>query len=110
MLQSIAAAVNPVLSRGGGIALVEGRNVVFELPLPFGGIMTPAPLPQVAEAEDRFRAALVARGYGFHDPMFTLFFLAADFLPHIRLSPQGIWDVRRSEVRIPARRRSAAPR
>ena len=108
--ESIATAVNRVLSRGGGIALVEGRDVAVELPLPFGGIMTPVPLEQVAEAEDRFRDALVARGYAFHDPLFTLFFLAADFLPHIRLSPQGIWDVRRGEVLIPARRRSAARR
>ena len=35
----------------------------------------------------------MARGYPHHDPLFTLLFLAADFLPAIRLSPRGVWDV-----------------
>jgi adenine deaminase len=107
---ALASAVNRVLSIHGGIVLVEGRRVVFELPLPFGGIMTGVPLTTVAEAEDRFREALAARGHPFHDPLFTLFFLAAEFLPHIRLSPQGVWDVRRREVVLPARRRRSTGR
>ena len=50
-------------------------------------------------------AALVARGYPHHEPVFTLFFLAADFLPAVRLSPRGVWDVKAGRVLMPSRRR-----
>jgi adenine deaminase len=114
---AIARAVNRLLDIRGGIVLVDGdggpteraadrAGIAFELPLPLGGIMSGAPLEDVATGEDGLRAALVARGYGFHDPLFTLFFLAADFLPYVRLSPRGVWDVRRGEVLIPAHRRA----
>ena len=35
----------------------------------------------------------------------VLLFLAADFLPEVRLSPLGVWDVKRSRVLLPRRRR-----
>lgn len=103
---AIARAVNRLLDIRGGIVLVDGKadaGVAFELPLPLGGIMSPAPLADVAAGEDALRAELVARGYAFHDPLFTLFFLAADFLPFVRLSPRGVWDVRRGKVLVPVR-------
>jgi len=53
------------------------------------------------------RAALVARGHAHHDPIFSLFFLSADFLPAVRLSPRGVWDVKRKRVLLPARRRAS---
>jgi adenine deaminase len=62
-------------------------------------------LAEVAAREDGLRAALEARGHSFHDPLFTLFFMAADFLPSVRLTPRGVWDVKRARVLLPARPR-----
>ena len=45
-----------------------------------------------------------------HEPLFSLFFLAADFLPAVRLTPRGVWDVKRGRVLLPSRRRTAARR
>jgi adenine deaminase len=67
--------------------------------------MTRGTLAEAAEWEDRFRAAVVARGYPHHEPLFTLFFLSADFLPAVRLTSRGVWDVKQSRVLLPARRR-----
>jgi adenine deaminase len=106
--ESIARAVNRVLDIRGGIVLTERGEPVFELPLPLGGLMSRAPLETVATLEEELRAQLTARGYPFHDPLFTLFFLAADFLPFVRLSPRGVWDVRGGRVLLPARRRRSA--
>jgi adenine deaminase len=103
--EAMARAVNRVLDRGGGVVLVDGDRVVFELPLPLGGLMMRGPLADVAAHEDGLRAALAARGYPFHDPLFTLFFMAADFLPSVRLTPRGVWDVKRARVLLPSRRR-----
>jgi adenine deaminase len=102
---SMATAVNRLKRRGGGIVVVDGDRIAYELPLPIGGLMARGSLSAVADLEEGFRAALVARGYPHHAPVFTLLFLAADFLPAVRLSPLGVWDVRRGRVLLPARRR-----
>jgi adenine deaminase len=103
--RAMARAVNRLKALGGGIVIVDGDRVAFELPLPIAGIMARGSLGAAADMEDALRAALVARGYAHHEPTFSMFFLAADFLPAVRLSPLGVWDVRRGRVLLPARRR-----
>jgi adenine deaminase len=103
--EAMARAVNRLKQRGGGVVLVDGERVVYELPLPLGGLMARGTLTAAADLEDGLRAALVARGYAHHEPMFSMFFLAADFLPAVRLSPVGVWDVKRGRVLMPSRRR-----
>jgi adenine deaminase len=103
--EAMARAVNRLLDVRGGVVLVEGEQVAFEMPLPLGGVMTHMSVPEAAAREDALRAALVARGYPHHEPLFTLFFLAADFLPFVRLSPRGVWDVKQGRVLLPRRAR-----
>ena len=102
----MARAVNRLLDIRGGIVLVDGAEIAYELASPLGGIMGRGSLAEAAAAEREFRDALAARGHRYHDPMFTLLFLSADFLPAVRLTPRGVWDVRASRVLLPARRRA----
>jgi adenine deaminase len=85
--------------------VVDGTRVAYELPLPLGGVMARGSLPEVAGWEDGLRRTLVERGYPYHEPLFSLFFLSADFLPAARLTPRGVWDVKRARVLLPARPR-----
>jgi adenine deaminase len=101
---AMARAVNRLLDLRGGIVLVDGEEIAYELALPIGGIMGWGSFAEAAVAERRFRDALAARGHAYHDPLFTLLFLSADFLPGIRLTPRGVWDVRASRVLLPSRR------
>ena len=78
--------------------------MIFELALPVGGLMSTRPLPELAVRERELKALLAARGYPFHDPIFTLYFMVADFLPAVRLSSRGVWDVKRGRVLRPSRR------
>jgi adenine deaminase len=103
--EAMARAVNRLLDLHGGIVLVEGERVVYELALPLGGIMTGASVEEAAGSEDELRRHLAERGYAHHEPLYSLFFLAADFLPAVRLSPRGVWDVKRSRILLPSRRR-----
>jgi adenine deaminase len=105
--EAMARAVNRLLAVRGGVVLVDGDRVALELALPLGGVMTRLSVPDVAAREDALRAALVARGYPHHEPLFTLFFLAADFLPFVRLSPRGVWDVKQGRVLLARRARRA---
>ena len=101
----MARAVNRLLDLHGGIVLVEGERIVYELALPLGGIMTRASVEDAARSEDELRRQLADRGYAHHEPLYSLFFMAADFLPTVRLSPRGVWDVKRTRVLLPSRRR-----
>ncbi len=103
--EAMAGAVNRLLQVRGGVVLVDGERVALEMPLPLGGVMSHMSVRQAAEREDALRAALVARGYPHHEALFTLFFLAADFLPFVRLSPRGVWDVKQGRVLLPRRAR-----
>jgi adenine deaminase len=114
---AIAHAVNRLLDLGGGIVLADRSDdsasapaIVFEHPLPIGGVMGTGTLAAAAAVERELHRLLAERGYPFHDPLFTLFFLAADFLPAVRLSPRGVWDVKHARVLFPSRRRSAGHR
>lgn len=104
---AMARAVNRLLDVRGGVVIVDGAEVAWELPLPLGGIMTRMELPEAARREEELHAMLRARGHAFHDPFFTMLFLSADFLPAVRLSPRGVWDVKAGRVLLPSRRRRA---
>ncbi len=104
---AMARAVNRLLELRGGAVLVDGERIVFELPLPVGGVMAVAPLSELARRERELRLLLTDRGHAFHDPLFTLYFMVADFLPSVRLSARGVWDVKRGRVLRPSRRRPA---
>ena len=103
--EAMARAVNRLLAVRGGVVVVEGGEVAYELPLPLGGIMTRGTLADAARWERELTRALADRGYAHHDPLFSMLFLAADFLPAVRLSPLGVWDVKRSRVLLPRRPR-----
>ena len=107
--EALARAVNRVVALKGGIVLVDGERVAFELRLPVGGLMSTRPLPELAAKERELKALLAARGYVFHDPIFTLYFMVADFLPAVRLSSRGVWDVKRGRVLAPSRALRTAP-
>jgi adenine deaminase len=103
--EAMARAINRVVARKGAVVLVDGERIVFELPLPIGGVMSRDPLTAVAERERRLKHLLRERGHAFHDPIFTMLFLAADFLPSARLTSLGVWDVKRGRIIKPSRPR-----
>jgi adenine deaminase len=103
--EAMARAVNRLLDLHGGIVLVDGERIVYELALPLGGIMTGRSVEDAAASEDELRRALAERGYAHHEPLYSLFFMAADFLPTVRLSPRGVWDIKRNRVLLPSRPR-----
>jgi adenine deaminase len=101
---AMASAVNRVLRMGGGIAAIERGKVVFEFPLPIGGMMSEKSLEEAAKKEEALKEFLSSRGYPFHDPLYTFIFLPNDFLPEVRINLKGVVDIRKNEVLWPARR------
>ncbi|HSK99740.1 MAG TPA: adenine deaminase C-terminal domain-containing protein [Rubrobacteraceae bacterium] len=103
--QSMALAAERVRQLDGGIVVVDGGEVVFELALPITGMMSDLPFAGVVEQNKRLSRVMAGAGYEYHDILYTLLFLTCDFLPAVRLTPLGMLDVKSSEVLVPTEQR-----
>ena len=99
--RDMEAALTLLADDGGGIAMVEGGEVLFRLPFDLG-VWSSRPWRDVVDANRRFVELLGDRGYRFRDPVYSLLFLTFDSLPWIRLTSRGIWNVRARSVLAPA--------
>ncbi|WP_206207711.1 adenine deaminase C-terminal domain-containing protein [Virgibacillus indicus] len=87
---------------GGGIVLVNKGEVVLEIPLTLGGAMYDGSMTELIEKEKQLKTVLEEFGYSFNDPVYSLLFLSSTHLPFIRITQQGIVDVKKKEILFPA--------
>ena len=104
--EAMARAAERVRQLGGGIAVVEGGEVVFDLALSITGMMSGLPFAEVACRNRELSRVMADAGYEHHDILYTLLFLTCDFLPTLRLTPLGLVDAKSAEVLAPAERRT----
>ena len=90
---------------GGGIVLAHQGEIIYELALPLEGAMYDGSMAQLIEKEKECVKILNEAGYTFNDPIYTLLFLSSTHLPYIRITQQGIVDVMKYEVIVPANMR-----
>lgn len=91
---SMRTAARAVEHLGGGLVAVNGEQVLAELPLPVGGLMSDRPLQEVRTALDRL-IEITGRELGspLHDPFMAMGFMALEVIPHLKLTDQGLVDV-----------------
>ncbi|MDR7002860.1 adenine deaminase C-terminal domain-containing protein [Neobacillus niacini] len=99
--QDIIHAFNRMKELGGGIVLVQDGQVICEIPLSLGGIMSDKPMERLMEEEKRLLEELSERGYSFGDPISSLLFFSSTHLPYIRITQQGMYDVMNKTVLFP---------
>src|SRR5699024_1300323 len=87
---------------GDGIVLVHEGKVIFELPLTLSGMMFDGEMSELIAKEKELKKLLKAYGYKYDDPVYSILSLAATHLPYIRVTQQGIIDVKKREVLVPA--------
>lgn len=87
---------------GGGIVLVHEGEVLLEIPLTLGGIMYNGNMTELIAKEKELKQLLKKFGYAFHDPVYSILFLSSTHLPFIRITQQGIIDIKKREVLFPA--------
>jgi adenine deaminase len=96
--EAMALAASRVRTLGGGMAVVSGGRVIWEAALPLAGLMTPGTFEQARSAAKELKEHLQSAGYPFSDPLYSLLFLTADFLPGPRLTWSGVFDVRTGKI------------
>ena len=98
----MSAAATRVWQLQGGIVIHDGGQRIFELPLPIGGGMSPEPLPVLAARMSEASRILKHKGFPFDDMHYTLGTLTWYFLPQLRLTAEGILDVKQGIIVVPS--------
>ena len=91
---ALTAAVNRVIARRGGLAVVGGGGTA-DLPLPIAGLMSDRPGTEVARRYAALDRRAKALGSRLDAPFMTLSFLALLVIPDLKLSDRGLFSARR---------------
>jgi len=95
--EAMARAAQAVAAMGGGLVVVDGQEVVAQLPLPVAGLMSDQPVGEVRRAYDALLAAAHAQGSELHDPCMAMSFMALEVIPSLKLTDLGLVDVQAFE-------------
>jgi adenine deaminase len=94
----MACCVRRMAEIGGGLVVCDGGKVVGELPLEIAGLMSAAPAREVVDGLERLEAILKGMGVSIGTPFMYLSFLALSVIPEMRVTDQGIVDVRSFQI------------
>jgi adenine deaminase len=78
--------------------VVDGAEVIAELPLPVAGLLSDAPLDEVIARSRAIVAAAATLGCTIEAPFQLLSFLALSVIPSLKLTDRGLVDVDRFEL------------
>ena len=93
-----ALAVYECLKRtGGGQALAENGQVVANVVLNVGGLMSNKPNDELASEVQNMKVALKEAGLDLPNPMLRIVTLALPVIPRVKFSDMGLVDVNKQE-------------
>ena len=87
----ICKAINEVMKYGGGLAVLNDRNVKV-LPLPVAGLMTTKSATQVGKEYELLDIMTKEMGCKLKAPFMTLSFMALLVIPQLKISDKGLFD------------------
>ena len=94
----MALAANAIKEMKGGIVLVQDKEVLNSLSLPFAGLLSPDPVEEVALELDGLHGTIKEMGCTLPAPFITHSFIALPVIPKLRLTDMGLFDVERFEM------------
>ncbi|MEU7043552.1 adenine deaminase C-terminal domain-containing protein [Streptomyces varsoviensis] len=94
---AMAAAAAAVVEDGGGVAVVRGDEVAARLPLPVGGVMSPASATEVARQSLAVRDAITGWGWDHLNPFMSVSTLTLAVSPSLKITDLSLVDVVRRE-------------
>jgi adenine deaminase len=87
-------AVKAVVALGGGQVVVAGTQTLAALALPIAGLMSDRPLEEVRDRVEALNKAARELGCALDAPLMTMAFMALVVVPELKLSDQGLVDVK----------------
>jgi adenine deaminase len=93
--EDMLVCVRALAESGGGFVVAAGGAVRALLPLPVAGLISPERADAVCRQLRQVNHAGQVLGCGLAAPFGTLSFLALPVIPELRITDQGLFDVRR---------------
>ena len=94
----MAAAANRLRETGGGQVVIADREVVGEMPCPFGGLLSDLPVEEVAARTHALERAAAVLGTTLPSPFSAMSFISLSVIPELKLTDRGLVDVNRFEL------------
>ncbi len=88
-------AANWVIDHQGGYCVVEDGQIVATLPLEVGGIVSEAPLDEMASNAKSITEAFKRLGYRFNNPIMSFSVLGLSVSPFLRITDKGYVDTKK---------------
>ncbi|MBI3468759.1 MAG: adenine deaminase [Planctomycetes bacterium] len=92
--RDMLVCVRALTETGGGFVAVAGAEVLARLPLPVAGLLSTDPVDSVCRQLQDVEQAARSLGCPLNAPFGTLSFLALSVIPELRITDQGLFDVR----------------
>jgi adenine deaminase len=93
----MVTCVRALQATGGGFVVAADGEVRAHLPLPIAGLLSTEGADTVCRQLQEVRDAARGLGCQLAEPFGTLSFLALPVIPELRITDQGLFDVRRQE-------------
>ncbi len=90
----MAACVRAIESMQGGLAIAAGGQVLGQLALPIGGLLSTAPVEEVIAGLEAITAIAHDLGCTLPAPFMTISFISLPTVPELGLTDMGLVDVR----------------
>ncbi|MFU8769566.1 MAG: adenine deaminase C-terminal domain-containing protein [Desulfotignum sp.] len=94
----MADAVNRIRQLQGGVVIYAGGNCLAEMALPVMGLISEAPVPELARQIQAIKTAAADSGIPFPDPLLTLVTLTGAAIPYLRICEQGMVNLKTGET------------
>lgn len=94
----MALAASEALKTGGGAVFAHNGEIRASIPLPLGGICSMKPMPELASEIRHMNSELQSLGTDLDNPLWTLIFLTFTSALQLRLTYEGVYDVRRGKI------------
>jgi adenine deaminase len=93
--KDMSMAANLLAQAGGGQIVVRSGEVIGQIALPIGGLMSDQPAEEVATQAHSVLDGFRACGCPLNNPNMTMSLLALVVIPELRISDKGLVDVKR---------------
>ena len=92
--EDMVIAANRIRELGGGYVAVKNEQIIAEMPLPFGGLMSDLDAFKVSNINKELRDSLYNLGVSDDiDPLMTMAFVSLPVIPIVKMSTYGLIDV-----------------
>ena len=97
-INDMVVAANKVIELCGGYVVVNERNVLDELSLPIGGIISDKPIEVLGNKLSLVRKAMKNLGYDHMNEIMSFSTLSLPVSPEFKITDKGLIDVRKNEI------------